>query len=122
MKIKGVSPGSKTKRRGDIIEYSPEEKIPLAVKDAVHAMAPEGEVFIVTDVKVKSHHSIPRSIPNPKGFANNSYMAEGTVSFQRHTLADSKLFPAQPMDFKIEFEDKLDDLGQPDLSVNVFNV
>jgi threonine dehydrogenase-like Zn-dependent dehydrogenase len=127
MKIKGVyRANTKKNRRGDIIELSPQEKVPHAVGDGLRALAPKGTVYIVGRVQADAPLVYPKSTPLhqivKKTFANNVYTAKGTVSYQKHTLSPDKIFPANTSKFMIEFEDVLDGIGQPDLKVKSFKL
>lgn len=128
MKIKGTyrAPNAKLgKRYGDPIEFTPEEKVPLAVIDAMKALAPKGELRIVNsplDVTLDpgAFQYAPMSLEKKSGFASNSYQAKGKVKFHRMVIEGDRLFPAQTKSFNIQFEDSLDEWGQPDLSVKSF--
>lgn len=127
MKIKGIhrKPNRKTgKRAGDVIEYSPEEKIPLAVKEAVINQAPEGCQWLPCDIAVDKFNFIPlkNKAIEDKRFTSNAYSANGKVYIKTLVHKSDKLFPKKEHSFSIKFEDALDYLGQPDLEVTEFNL
>lgn len=122
MKIKGVKGGRR--QRGDVVEYTPEEKIPLAVKDAVKALNKDDMVYWADKVVVKNHQVHPKSPDALKKkargrdrFANNVYTADGEVTVRPCNHIINKLKPKQSGTFKITFEDFLDNMGMPDLKV-----
>lgn len=123
MKIKGVV---RTKKNyGDIIEYSAEEKVPLALKDAVTTY-PDFEDKHLTytrSINLSTVTSSQKGELLKKMWQNNIYYAKGTAVLHRRSLRQGRegSFPMlQPLSvsFEIEFEDKLDNIGQPDLKVN----
>jgi hypothetical protein len=129
MKVKGIVRDRKRradgKKRGDIIEVDAKEKVPLAVQEAIRDKAPEGEVwctcnddFVVDDVS--THTLGPRK--DGKRWANNTYVAKGKVTWWKTWLGTEKKSKNKVTDFKIEFADTLDYLGQPDLKVNSFEM
>lgn len=125
MKIKGAV--MKGKDRGRPIEFSPEEKFPLAVKEAVKRAAPEGEVWWAEDIEVGKKHWSAKSaqtrtsLKDP-GFANNTYSGGGSFSLRRQILATDKLKPKEKRKFTLQFCDCKDDLGMPDLKIEKFEI
>ena len=126
MKIKGIY--REGKRRGTPIEFSAAEKVPLAVMDAVKAAAPKGKLQWASKVKVVGQvHLTPKTRdPKKKGpikaFAYNKYTATGSFLFKTLDLKTDKMYPAKASGFQITFEDSLDYLGQPDLTVVSFEL
>jgi hypothetical protein len=126
MKIKGTI--TKGKDRGRPIEFSPEEKFSLAVKDAVKGKAPKDEVWWAEDIEVPKKHWVAKKAPDAKrslkdpNFANNGYSGSGTCFVRRHELKTDKLRPRKKVKFKLEFCDCLDDLGLPDLKIEKFKL
>jgi hypothetical protein len=129
MKIKGIV--SAGKDRGNAIEFSPQEKAPIAVKDAVAAASAPGEVWWSEQVDVQDLQYSSTGQDN-RGFANNRYIARGNVMIRKtvtkQTERDGKivttedLIPAVRQAFYIEFDDVTDNLGQPDLKTTVFKL
>lgn len=123
MKIKGVH---RTKKNyGEIIEFSAEEKAPLALKDAV-AVYPDFDgkhMTYVRNVNLQNVSSSQKGEPLKGMWQNNLYYANGTAILHRRSLktqSDGTFPMLQPLhvEFEIEFEDVLDNIGQPDLKVN----
>jgi hypothetical protein len=114
MKIKGVQGG---KKKGDPIEYSPDEKVPLAIQDAINSnnSFPGYSVFIKTT-------KIDKNIVAPNGdklkglWGNNSYSARGNVVFGKINQKGQPVNDAK-LNFSIKFNDVLDSNGLPDLNV-----
>lgn len=123
MKIKGaVGKTGKGKRRGDPIEYTPEEKVPLAVQDGVKALNDSDHIFYAEDIVVDKHSHMARKASVTHKYANNAYMAEGKVTYRKLNSKKDKLYPAMTRKFKIQFEDCLDSIGVPDLKVVKFEL
>lgn len=118
MLIKGVTGG---KEKGNPIEYSPEEKFPLAVEKFLKDQAPEGKLFLFTKVQVDQKHFSPQG-QSENGFANNVYQASGKVWYKVHDLKSDDLFPVTESAFDIEFSDGVDELGVPDLKATKFTL
>lgn len=124
MKIKGTYKSNTSgKKYGDPIEFSPKEKIPLAVEDALKVQSPKGEMYLVERVESEGEpYVLPRGTPNEKSFANNAYQAEGIVRYKRFVTETDELFPAVEKRFSITFEDSIDEWGQPDITVTNFSL
>jgi hypothetical protein len=118
MKIKGVTGG---KMKGNPIEYTPDEKPALAVRDSVPKAAPEGELWWAESVDVQGLLHSPRGIGN-KGFADNAYVSDGTAMIRRLLVKTDEYLVAVKRTFHIEFEDCCDGNGMPDLKVKVFTL
>jgi hypothetical protein len=125
MKIKGAF--TKGKDKGRPIEYSPDEKFPLAVKEAVKLEAPEGEVWWAEDIEVDKKHwaakapNVKKGLKDP-GFANNGYSGSGRFNLRRHILSTDKLKPKEKRKFSLQFCDCKDELGMPDLKIEKFEL
>ena len=123
MKIKGVSTGkTRGTTKGDPIEFSPAEKFPLAVKEAVRDLSTLEEARWAELVTITSSHFTPRAVKQAGSFQNNAYEAKGTVKVRVHHHKTDRLFRATAHDFKIEFEDCLDAHGIPDLKITKFTM
>jgi hypothetical protein len=118
MLIKGVTGG---KDKGNPVEFAPEEKFPLAVKNFLSTKAPEGKLFIFTKVVIDKKTFTPRG-QSQKGFANNSYLASGKVWYKTLDVKTDKLYPEKEYKFDIEFEDCCDNYGMPDLKLTNFEL
>ncbi|NDC24982.1 MAG: hypothetical protein EB078_10550 [Proteobacteria bacterium] len=118
MKIKGVTGG---KNRGNVVEYTPEEKPEVVVRDHIPTVAPTDELWFATKVDVTSLQHSPKGIGN-KTYADNAYQAEGEVVIRvLKTTTDEYLTP-RTKHFSVEFEDCLDGNGQPDMKVTKFEL
>ncbi len=119
MKIAGVEKSGKNK--GDAIELTPVEKVPLAVKMAA-AAHDENFAISVSSIKLGPTKHTPKGSPLKKRFQNNSYVSEGegVFAFRRRTT-DTLLEPRKKK-FKIEFCDCLDQYGMPELKVEKFSL
>lgn len=111
MKIKGIKTGT---LRGEIIEYSPTEKIEPVVKELVPSLAPAGEVWWAENVN-PIELDIIHGKPLTRGYAGNTYIA--TVSFHVRPMRNDRLYRGIPKKMKITFKDILDKNGLPDLEV-----
>lgn len=124
MKVKGVY--NDKQRKGDPVEYTPQEKVPLAVMDAVAKNAAEGIVQYVEGgekgVSFADLHFVKNEVPHPdkRSWQNNVYNAKGKVKVRRLKASTDKLFPVVEMEFKIKFRDCCDSNGMPDLKIEEF--
>jgi hypothetical protein len=120
MKIKGVKAKD---NRGDAVEYSPEEKVPLAVHDA-SCVAEEFKGFLTfvkpEDVKVEKMTFGKKGDPLEGRYQNNSYVAEGSAIINRRKKETNQVHQPKTLKFKIEFHDCLDEISMPDLKVTKF--
>lgn len=130
MKIAGVvrdrRPRKDGKRKGDVLELTKEEKVPLAVQDAVRDSSPDGEVWCTCKdgFELKDLKFVPNDVPHigKKNFANNTYIAKGKVKWWKTWLHTQKKSKDTEAAFTVQFKDVLDDYGQPELKVTEFNM
>lgn len=113
MLIKGVTGG---KEKGNPIEYSPEEKFPLAIQKFLGQQAPEGQMFMFSKVELADKSFTAQGL-NDKGYANNAYLASGKVWYKVLDIAKDKLFPEKSCEFSIHFVDSTDEFGVPDIKL-----
>jgi hypothetical protein len=119
MKFAGVHTSGKSK--GEVIELSPMEKVPLAVKMAAADYDPDFSIS-VTDIKLGATRHTPKGDPLKRKFQNNNYVSEGDGLFYfRRRVGDVLLEPKRKK-FKIEFCDCLDSYGMPELKVAKFTL
>jgi len=122
---KGIPKG---RRIGDPIEFTHEEKVKIAVKDALSAQAPEGEVWFVAGdmkgVEISTMKAVPNAVPTKydKGYDNNTYIAKGKVAYKRQDDVKNKLYPAVTKRFNIQFKDSRDNMGIPCLKLESFEL
>ena len=116
MKFKAIN------KDGTAREFTAEEKVPVALQDAVIAY---------DRFKDKEHVWIRNTVVNtisvlPKGdkfkglYSNDMYSASGTTRFHRRSLATGDLLSPLFRHYRIKFEDVLDYNGQPDLKITHF--
>jgi len=119
MKIAGVHKSGSLK--GEAIELTAAEKVPLAVKLAAADFNPDFAIS-VEEIKLGATQQFKSGNPLKKKFQNNNYVSEGegTFMFRRRTT-DTVLEPKKRK-FKIEFCDCLDQYGTPELKVTKFEV
>lgn len=126
MKVKGVY--NDKARKGEPVEYTPEEKVPLAVMDAVKSSAEKGYLQYVEGgkdgVEFSDFHFVKNSVPlpNKRSWENNAYSAKGSVKVRRLKVEGDKLRPVVEKEFKIKFRDCCDENGMPDLKVDSFEM
>jgi hypothetical protein len=115
MRIKGID-----KKAGRPIEWSAEEKPVVMVRDHVPTLSIEGEDWWAENIKVISMNIINGG-HTEKGFANHTYVANGTYNkrVSKHNRPKQMLQP-QPMNFKITIKDIEDRVGMPDMDVKEF--
>lgn len=118
MIIKGVTGG---KDRGNPVEYNTSEKFPIAVKVFLKDLAPEGEVWMFSKVTFDNQSFTPVGT-NPKGWANNNYLASGKVWYKVLDVKTDRLYGETEKSFKIDFQDSTDQYGMPDLKLNNFDL
>jgi len=118
MKIKGVYKDKK--RYGDPIEFTPEEKFPIAVGMALSKSAGENKVRWPETIEMKDKTWQKRDATGK--FASNVYNGSGTVTFREHDNVKDKLYAVKKAQFKIEFQDSSDELGLPDIKINSFEL
>lgn len=119
MKIAGVHKTGKLK--GEAIELTPAEKVPIAVKMAA-ASHDENFAISVSDIKLGATRHSPKGDPLKKKFQHNSYVAEGEGVFAFRRRAGDVLLEPKKKKFKIEFCDCLDNYGMPELKVDKFEL
>lgn len=122
MKIKGVKA---TDNRGDPIEYSPEEKVPLAVHDALgeHEISKDFLTYVnPKEVKVTNMSFNVKGEKLEGMYQNNTYRAEGTAVVNRRKKKTNQVHEPKTVNFKIEFEDCLDEISMPELKVTKFSI
>ncbi len=118
MKIKSIKGG---KSKGEVVEFSPEEKIVIAVKEAVSKGSKEGEIAWAesTEVLQKSNFDLEKS---KSGYQSKQYKASGKVIVSAMRAEDSRKWPSKKNSFNIEFKDVTDANGMPDLEIISFKL
>lgn len=115
MKFKGVVL-KKGKTRGDVIEYSPEEKIRVALGVAITSHESfEGHLVHPAKIEVKNVESSSKGDPLKKMWQNNQYEASGRIEVNRRHKEKDRVLRPLSYDFTIKVEDCLCPNGLPDL-------
>lgn len=120
MKIKTVTKG---KNAGEVVELSASEKVPLALQDGLAEHKDYKGVYLiyVRNVEVGNLNYSAKGSPLNGKWQNNVYKVEGTASFTFRDLAKNTLLHPKIRKFELNFEDCLDNLGQPDLKVTALD-
>lgn len=117
MKIKGVV--KQGKNTGDPIEWSAEEKVPLALQDALEAAESAKEYRQwVRDVKIETLTSNTKGDLIKGKWQNNIYAARGEMTVHKRSITKDIILNPKKYSFYVEFEDYLDPNHQPDLKIN----
>lgn len=127
MKIKAVASGKdKSVPRGTPIEFGPNEKVPLAVIDAVvkHKFENPDWMPVVTknDVTVDKMTHAPKANIRESKYQCNAYTAQGSVTIWFRDTKIDRMRPRKKFKFSIDFEDCLDGWGMPDIKVTRFEL
>lgn len=122
MRFKGVVT-KKGPARGDIIEYSPEEKVRVALGVAITTREEFSELLVhPAKIEVKNLNFAAKGDPLKRMWQNNAYEATGRVEIgRRHKAKDRTLRPAS-FDFSIKVEDCLCHNGLPDIKTTELNL
>src|SRR5690606_12720460 len=100
MKIAGTH--AKGSLKGDVIELTPVEKVPVAVTVAAAVHDPDS-VISVSEVQLGATKHSAKGDLYKKRFQNDSYVSEGEASFtSRRKTTDTVLEPKKKR-FKVEF-------------------
>jgi hypothetical protein len=106
-------------KSGDIIEFSAEEKVPVALQLGAidHDTIKDKLLCWTADVSITSLNFFANGKLLRDMWQNNIYRAEGVATF-KYRRFDNALRPAKQMKFFVEFHDCLDYLRLPDLKVD----
>lgn len=120
-RIKGVH--KKKGLRGKAIPYEPEEKAPIAIKNAAaRFFEKKGFSITVVELKVESFACNKKGEPFKKEYANNSHKAAGKITYFLREHKSDKTFEKQTSQFDISFDDAMDQHGVPETVVNEFKL
>ena len=119
MKIAGVY--TDKKRRGDPIEYTPAQKIPVAVITAAANLDPEYAIS-VENVETTNLRFSPKGDLLKKKFQHNNYYAEGTAVFTKRRRKGDVLLEPRKKRFVLEFCDCLSVNGLPEFEIGKFEI
>jgi hypothetical protein len=122
MKAKGVHRDGPNK--GELIELSAEEKVPLVIQDALSDFEEFKDIFAVwaTGVQLKKVRFVSNGKPLKDLWQNNKYFAEGQVVVNRRKLDPDRMYAPKTRSFTLSFEDCLDPMGQPDTKILTFKL
>jgi hypothetical protein len=119
LKFKSIIVDKKNKNYGDPIEYTPEEKIPVALQMAVAESPIYKDKFLVavTGVTVTSYTFAPLGEKLNKKFANNVYEAFGTAQLNKRNVHTNSMARPENKSYTLKFEDCLDPNGLPEFRI-----
>lgn len=117
MRFKGVVT-KKGKNRGDVIEYSPEEKIRVGLGLAL-AQHESLQEYLVhpAKVEIKGLEVSEKGALLKKLWKNNSYAAWGRVEVSRRHKAKDRILRPETFEFSVQIDDCLCHNGLPELKV-----
>jgi hypothetical protein len=123
MKVSGIAGARHPElKKGDAIEFTPEQKVCAMAKEQVVESSPEGLRYIpisaevVGDVQVIAGREV-------KGHSDPAqYIATVVVKFRTLKLADDRLRPNKSVKVKIHCKDCKDEIGVPDLQSVDFQI
>ena len=119
MRFKGSVKSGKNK--GDVIEYSAEEKAAEAVKLGIISHEMFKGYLVYVEKMTLDNGSISASPVGEKFkklWANNTYSAKGQVTVARRHAARDKMVSAVTVGFVVKFRDALQENGLPDLKID----
>lgn len=127
MEIKGIKGGS---QKGEPIEYTPQEKVPIAIQKALaldgigHQGNFDGQLVMVDkdSVKLDKFNYNPKGEPLKDKWQHNNYSAEGEVLVRLRNIESDFARKPRKIKFRTRFHDILDGWGQPDLTVTDFEL
>jgi len=118
--IAGVGNGKRDK--GQAVEMSPLEKVPVAVNLAAANHDPNFSIW-VKDLKMGPMRFSPKGDLLGQGkFQHNDYVAEGEGMFTYLRKTDQTLLEPKKRSFKIKFCDCINRYGSPDLHIEEFEL
>jgi hypothetical protein len=117
MRFKGVV--TTGKQRGDVIEYTPKEKLEACLRVALTKHPDFLDCFLV---HVKAVSSNPPTVSGKgdllKGlWQNNHYLGDGQVTVARRCLKRDQVLQPVKLNFTLAFEDTLQENGLPDFNI-----
>lgn len=123
LKFKGVVTGKKEKY-GEVIEYSTEEKIPIAVQLALSEYAPYKDKYLSTATSV----GVAKCTESPIGeklkgkWENNLYDVTGKVTIAKRHLRKDCMMKPETKSFHLKFGDCLSHNGLPEFKIVLFEM
>src|SRR4051812_9461994 len=118
MRFKGVVT-RKGRNRGDVIEYSPEEKVRVALGIGISKSDTFEEHLVhAKNIEIQSIQIHANGDPLKRLWQNNAYLARGRIEVARRHMAKDRVLRPQTFDFSIKVEDCLCPNGLPDLKTS----
>lgn len=118
MRFKGVVT-KKGPHRGDVIEYSPEEKVRVALGIGITEHEKFQDFLVYpSKIEIKNVRADAKGDLLKKQWANNSYEATGRIEVARRHKGRDRVLRPQTYDFSIKLEDKLCQNGLPDVKTS----
>ena len=122
MKAKGIYRDGP--KRGELIELSAEEKVPLVLQDALAEHPEFKDQYAVwsKEVQLAKVRFTSKGKNLKDRWQNNKYFAEGRATIHKRRLDPDRLLAPKSQSFVLEFEDCLDPMGQPDTKILAFKL
>lgn len=122
--IRGIAGGKHpTKRKGDYIELSTQEKLLRVSKERLASFSPEGHRYIPLEVKVEGDITFIPGRNLGKGKEDpNQYIGTVSIRYRSLRLKDSRLDQSREMKVTVHFKDCYNDLGLPDQELVDFKI
>jgi hypothetical protein len=120
-RIAGVKAGKDV--RGDALEFEPPAKIKSTARFALskHLLA-QSQSPAITDLQITAQNVAAKGDLLKKRYQNNSYSAEGTVTYFVRDHVTDTVSQKQTSKFELKFEDALDRNGFPDVNITEFSI
>lgn len=123
MKIKGIAGGKHpTKKKGEILELSPEEKLEIMAKEQVTEHSPEGIKYIPISAEVSGKVRVMPGRVTKNKTEPAQYSGEVKVKYRALSLSTDRLKPTKEIKVSIHCKDCRDDMGVDDLEAMDFKV
>jgi hypothetical protein len=118
MKFKGVVT-KKGRNRGDVVEYSPEEKVRVALGIGITKSDTfEAHLVHAKNIEIQTLQIHANGDPLKRMWQNNAYEARGRIEVARRHMGKDRILRPQTFDFSIKVEDCLCPNGLPDLKTS----
>ena len=118
MRFKGVVT-KKGPNRGDVIEYSPEEKVRVALGIGITQHKEFEELLVYpSKIEIQNVRADTKGDLLKKMWQNNSYEATGKIEVARRHKGRDRILRPKIFSFSIKLEDKLCQNGLPDVKTS----
>lgn len=123
MKINGIAGGRHpSKKKGDVIELSPEQKIEIMAKEQVVENSPEGIKYIPISAEAIGKAKVMAGRVTKNKTEPAQYSGKVKVKYRALRLSDDRLKPTKEIKVKIHCKDCRDDMGVDDLEAVDFKI